>query len=227
MYDVQQVIAKYGERVSYQKVYGHPRQYRLYDAYINNISSAEWVMPIDDDEYLDISDFGSVYEAIRYYENKLPHLMVLGIRWKHLFPRHFHSERSGKVLDYCTEENPELAKTFMYLGDTTVKCIVKRYGNVHYEETWENPAGGHVPKHTCFLGAAMCDGRAVMGCGIPDCPDHLEDEKIRLIHCRYKGYSDWMKKYGNNENEKNCRTVCDSYQRNKVFKFNELLPTLD
>ena len=73
----------------------------------------------------------------------------------------------------------------------------------------------------------MCDGRAVMGCGIPDCPDHLEDEKIRLIHCRYKGYSDWMKKYGNNENEKNCRTVCDSYQRNKVFKFNELLPTLD
>lgn len=74
----------------------------------------------------------------------------------------------------------------------------------------------------CFIGAAMCDGSAVLGCGIPDCPEQLEDEKIRLIHC----YSDWMKKYGNADKEKNCRTVCDSFQRNKNFKFNELLPRL-
>lgn len=217
----------YGDKISYQKVYGHPRQYRLYDAYINNISDAEWVMPIDDDEYLDIGDFDSVYDAIKYYDNKLPHMMVLGVRWKHLFPKKFHSERKEGVLDYCTEENPELAKSFMHLGDTTIKCIVKRYGNIHYEETWENPAGGHVPKHTSFYGAVMCDGRAVLGCGIPDCPDNLEDERIRLIHCRYKGYSDWMSKYHNDDPAKKFLTVSDVNVHERKYKFDELLPTLD
>ena len=226
-YDVKAVCDMYGERVSYQKVYGQARQYRLYNAYINDLSSAEWVMPIDDDEYLDIGDFNSVYDAIQYYNNKLPHMMILGVRWKHLFPKKFHTEREGKVLDYCTEENPTLAKSFMHLGDTTVKCIVKRYGNVHYEETWETPGSGHVPKHSCFFGAVMCDGRAAFKCGIPNCPDHLEDERIRLLHCRYKGYSEWMAKYCNADKEKNCRTVCDSYQRDKKFMFNELLPGLD
>lgn len=226
-YDVKSVCDLYGSRVSYQKIYGHPRQYKLYDAYINTMSAAEWVMPIDDDEYLDIGDFGSIYEAIEYYRNKLPHLMILGVRWKHMFPKKFHTERTSKVLDYCTEPNPELAKSFILLGDTTIKCLVRRYGNVHYEETWENPAGGHVPKHTCFFGAAMCDGRGVTGCGIPDCPDVLDDERIRLLHCRYKGYSDWMNKYGNADNEKNCRTVCDSSVRDKRFVFNKLLETLE
>ena len=214
----------YGDKISYQKVYGHPRQYRLYDAYINNISDAEWVMPIDDDEYLDIGYFDSVYDAIKYYDNKLPHMMVLGVRWKHLFPKKFHSERSEAVLAYCTEEYPELAKSFMHLGDTTIKCLVKRYGSVHYEETWENPAGGHVPKHTCFYGAVMCDGRAVLGCGIPNCPDSLEDEKIRLIHCRYKGYSDWMSKY---HGETQFTTVSDSTEKARKFQFDDLLPNLE
>lgn len=208
------------DKVSYQKVYGHPRQYRLYDAYINGMSAAEWVMPIDDDEYLDIGDFDTVYDAICYYRNKFPHMMMLGVRWKHLFPKKFHTERTGNVLEYCTEENPELATRFMHLGDRGIKTIVNRYGEVHYEETWENPAGGHVPKHTCFLGAVMCDGTAVLGCGIPE-GKTLEDERIRLLHCRYKGYSDWMKKSGE------CRTVCDSYPREKPFEFNKILEQLD
>lgn len=208
------------DKVSYQKVYGHPRQYRLYDAYINGMSSAEWVMPIDDDEYLDIGDFGTVYDAICYYRNKFPHMMMLGVRWKHLFPKKFHTERTGNVLEYCTEENPELATKFMPLGDRGIKTIVNRYGEVHYEETWENPAGGHVPKHSCFLGAVMCDGSAVLGCGIQE-GQVLEDERIRLFHCRYRGYSEWTKKSGE------CRTVCDSYPREKNFEFSRMLENLD
>ena len=210
----------YGDRVSYQKVYGQARQYRLYDAYINGMSSAEWVMPIDDDEYLDIGDFDSVHDAIMYYKRKFPHMMMLGVRWKHLFPKKFHSEREGNVLDYCTEENPELAKSFMHLGDAAIKTIVRRYGNVHYEETWENPSGGHVPKHSCFVGAITSDGNAVTGCGIPDCPDRLVDERIRLIHCRYKGPSDYAEKMST------AMTVSDSVQKKKKWQFDEILPTL-
>ena len=209
----------FGDRVSYQQVHGHPRQYRLYDAYVNGMSEAEWVMPINDDEYLDIGDFKSIGEALDYYREKLPHVMVLGIRWKHLFPESFRKEREGSVLEYCKAENPELAKKFMPLGDRGIKCIVRRYGEVHFEETWENPAGGHVPKHSCFYGAVMCDGSAVLGCGMAE-GKTLEDERIRLLHCRYKGPEDWSKKKG-------CRTVCDWGTREKRFEFDHLIDELN
>ena len=103
---LKEVCDSYGYRVSYERVYGHPRQYKLYDSYVNVHSSARWVMPIDDDEFLWLDGFDSVRDAIGYYKNKLPHMMMLGVRWKHLFPEKFHSERTGKVLDYCTVENP-------------------------------------------------------------------------------------------------------------------------
>jgi hypothetical protein len=127
------------------------------------------------------------------------------------------------VLDYCTKENPELAKKFMWLGDGTVKTIVRRYGKIHYEETWENPAGGHVPRNSVFLGAVMCDGRNVQGCGIPDCPERLDDERIRLLHCRYKGPADWKRKYGG----KDAVTVSDAVPRKKMPNIYDLLDRLD
>ena len=221
-YDVRKVCAEYGNRVTYELIEGQAYQYRLYDSYIESRSNAEWIMPIDDDEFLDIGDFDSVYDAIVYYRNKFPHMDMLAVRWKHLFPKKFKEERTGTVLDYCTEENPELAKKFMHLGDSTVKTIVRRYGKIHYEETWENPAGGHVPKNSVFLGALTCDGRNVQGCGIPDCPDSLEDERIRLLHCRYKGPADWKRKYSGTP----AVTVSDSTPRRKRFPFMEILPDL-
>ena len=217
-YDVRRICYEYGNRVSYELVEGVPRQYRLYDSYIKYHSSAEWIMPIDDDEYLDVGEFASVYDAIRYYEHKFPHMDMLAVRWKHLFPKNFKEERTGKVLDYCTEENPELAKKFMRLGDGTVKTIVRRYGNIHYEETWENPAGGHVPKNSCFFGALTCDGRTVTGCGIERCPHTLEDERIRLLHCRYKGPSDW-----NRFRDKGACTVSDFTPRRRIFDIDEII----
>jgi hypothetical protein len=222
-YDVKSICDRYRDRVSYERIEGHARQYRLYDGYINDRSSAEWVMPIDDDEYLDIGDFPTVNDAIMYYFHKFPHLDMLGVRWKHMFPEHFNTERTGKVLEYCTTENPELAKTFMHLGDGTIKTIVRRCGLIHYEETWENPAGGHVPKHSCFYGALMCDGSTVTGCGIANCPEELEDERIRLLHCRYKGKSDWNKKYVENT----AVTVSDATERSKKFRFSNILPKLE
>lgn len=217
--NLKEVCDSYGPRVSYERVYGYPRQYRLYDSYVNCHSTARWIMPIDDDEFLWLDGFENVGEAIEYYKRKLPHMMMLGVRWKHLFPERFHSERTGKVLDYCTVENPKLAQTFMHLGDRGIKTIVERYGDVHYEETWENPAGGHVPKHTCFYGAVMCDGSACLGCGVPE-GTVLADERIRLLHCRYKGYSDWKAKSADN------RTVCDSSPSPVRFMFDSLLENL-
>lgn len=216
-YDVEGVCRGYGKRVTYERVKGYARQYRLYDTYINYRSSAEWVMPIDDDEYLDIGNFGNVYEAVSYYYRKFPHLDVLAVRWKNLFPESFGTERNGKVLDYCTREDPELAKKFMWLGDGTVKCLVRRCGPVHYEETWENPAGGHVPKHSCFHGALLPDGTNVSGCGYLDGP--IQDERMRLLHCRYTGKSDWGQKYGSGNNT----TVSDAVPHEKRHDLDKIL----
>ena len=225
-FDVISVASKYGNRVTVELVAGHPRQYKLYDEYIERRSEAEWVMPIDDDEFLDIGDFASVADAVEYYHTKLDTSMI-AVRWKHLFPDKFHTERQGEVLEYCTVSDHRMACNFSRLGDRGVKTIVRRFGKIHYQETWENPAGGHVPQHGMCRYAKTTDGRPVRGCGALDYRAALDDERIRLLHCRYKGYSDWMNKYGNADNEKNCRTVCDSSVRDKKFKFNELLPSLD
>lgn len=220
-YDVKSLCEHYGDKVSYELVKGQARQYQLYDHYVNKESTAEWIMPIDDDEFLDIGNFASISDAIQYYKKKLPFSHKLAIRWKHLFPKKFHSERTGKVLDYCTESNPELAKSFIQLGDGAVKTIVHRYGNIHYEETWENPAGGHVPTNGYSYGATLCNGQNVFGCGIPNCPEELPDERIRLLHCRYKGYSEYTRKM------KEVVTVSDATPRKKHFKFDDILETLD
>jgi hypothetical protein len=177
-------------------------------------------MPLDDDEYLDIVDFESIYDGVMYYRNKFPHMDMFAIRWKHLFPKSFKTERTGKVLDYCTEENTELAKKFMWLGDGTVKTVVRRYGKIHYEETWENPCGGHVPKNSVFLGSLLPDGRNIQGVGIPNCPYKLYDERMRILHCRYKGPTDYADKMATE-----C-TVSDSVQRKKKWKFDEILSDL-
>ena len=220
-YDVKSICAEYGDRVTYELIEGQAYQYRLYDSYIECRSNAEWIMPLDDDEYLDIGDFDSIYDGIMYYRNKFPHMDMLAIRWKHLFPKKFKEERTGKVLDYCTEENPELAKKFMWLGDGTVKTVVRRYGKIHYEETWENPCGGHVPKNSVFMGALLCDGRNIQGVGIPNCPYALDDERMRIIHCRYKGPSDYADKMST------AMTVSDSVARKKQWQFDSILPRLD
>lgn len=193
-YDVKSICEEFGNRVTYELIEGHPRQYKLYDCYVNWRSNAKWIMPIDDDEYLDIGDFERVIDAIGYYERKFDHLGMLAVRWKHLFPKDFIRERDCPVMEYCTEENPKLATKFMRLGDRTVKCIVKRYGEIHYEETWENGAGGHVPLHSCYYGAMLPDGRTVTGCGV-DKDTAIDDERIRLLHFRYSGEADWKRRH--------------------------------
>ena len=220
-YDVRSICDEYGSHVTYELVEGQAYQYRLYDSYLESRSNAEWVIPLDDDEYLDIGEFKSIYDGVMYYRNKFPHMDMLAIRWKHLFPKKFHSERTGKVLEYCTEENPDLAKKFMWVGDGTIKTIVRRYGKIHYEETWENPCGGHVPKNSVFYGALLPDGRNILGVGVRDCPYKLDDERMRIIHCRYKGYSEYMAKM------KEEVTVSDSVPRKKKWQFDEILPTLE
>lgn len=218
--DIPEIIRKY-DNITYEHVSGHARQYVLYDTYVNEKSSADWIMPIDDDEYLDFrGNFSSVHEMIRYYDEKIYNLHMLAIRWKHLFPHNLHENREGRpILEYCNEEDPALAELFT-LGDVGIKCMVKRDGMVHYQETWECPSRGHVPNHTKQIGAVLCDGERILG--NHSFKTEHDDEKVRLLHCRYKGPAEW--KYKCNE----IGYVCDKEPkaRNRDFRFTRLLGRL-
>ena len=225
-YDTEEICAKFDGRVSFENVIGVPRQYKLYDRYLAIQSEAEWVMPIDDDEFLvfDETLFNNIAEAIDYYDRKLPNMEMLAVRWLHMFPEKFHTERDGQpLMEYCCCRSPELASSFERAGDNAVKCIVHRYGWIHYEETVENPGGGHVPKHSNAKSAVGFDGARITGYCYREEPVDTTDEKIRLVHCRYWGYSEYCRKY----READALRVSDASHRPKRWKFDEMLDTLD
>lgn len=193
-FDLLSECNKYGDRISYEKVV-NPRQYQLYTNFIKGCD-ADYVMPIDDDEYLWVSaKLHNIKTAITYYMEKLGQLDVFGIRWLYRFPKKFHTERIGSVMDYCTQENDYLATRFYGYGDRTIKCLVKKESFVRYMDADESRLRNHIPLSTGIDGALMCDGRItkqqyVFG--------NLEDEQIRLIHCPYKGYSEYLAKQEHN-----------------------------
>ena len=224
-YDAGAVCSKFGSRVSFENVQGIPRQYKLYDRYLAIQSEAEWVMPIDDDEFLTFDEtmFGNIYEAIQYYDEKLPNMEILAVRWLHLFPETFHSERDGQnLIEYCNCRSPEIAAMFEPAGDNCVKSIVHRYGWIHYEETVENPGGGHVPRHSNAKAAVGFDGTRISSYCYRNDPADTSDEKIRLIHCRYWGYSEYCDKYRKNASLR----VSDASHRAKQWKFDRILDRL-
>jgi len=189
-FDLEKSSAEYGDMISYERV-SRPKQYQLYNRYIPECSS-DYVMPIDDDEYLWVSpELGNIKTAIKYYSEKLNHMNVLGIRWLYRFPKVFHSERNCGVLEYCTEENDYLASRFVGPGNAVIKCLLRKNAFVRYMDADESRERNHIPVTAGMDGAIMCDGSWTIKQYVPG---KIEDEQIRLIHCPYKGYSEYMEK---------------------------------
>ena len=228
-YSCEQICKEYGDKVSYEYVEGYARHYKLYDDYINSDKcKAEWVLAIDDDEYFELNKdiCNNISECIDWYKNKFPNDEMFAIRWKHLFPKKFHTEPTGNILEYCTEENSKLAELFQPMGDRGVKTIVHRKGNIHYEEAEENPSGGHVPSHSLANGARLYNGELVNRCSCRKIPEE-ESEPARIIHCRFKGYTWYKNKYMNPESKNYCYGNCSAKPYIKRYKFNDILETLD
>ena len=227
-YPCEEICKKYKDNVSYELIKGSPRHYKIFNNYINSEHcKSEWVIPIDDDEYLELNTniCGSVNELIDYYINKFPNLEMFAIRWKHLFPKKFHTERTGKVLDYCTEENPQLAKSFQKMGDRGIKTFVHRFGKIYYEETQENPHGGHVPKHSISNWARLFNGELINTCS---CKSQIIDleEPARLLHCRFKGYTWYINKNKDILNNKISLDNDKDLPYTHYYNFNNILETL-
>lgn len=184
-FDLETACKKYGNSVPYEKAEGHVCQYTLYEKYINGCD-AEYVMPIDDDEYLSLGSFKSIGELMEHFGKP----DCFGIRWKYMFPRRFDTVRDVPVLEYCTENETTAARFFF--GDHTIKCIVKCSEFVRYMDSGESMRRNHIPVTKTDAGALLWDGRRTTSQTVRD----LKDEPVRLLHCPYKGYDEFLNTRG-------------------------------
>lgn len=192
-FDLESACKKYGNSVSYEKVEGHVCQYTLYEKYIKECD-AEYVMPIDDDEYLSLGPFKVIGELMEHFGKP----DCFGFRWKYMFPKQFNMVRNVPVLKYCTE-NDKVAARFFY-GDHIIKCIVKCSEFVRYMDSNESIRRNHIPVTKQDAGALLWDGRRTISQNVRD----TKDEPVRLLHCPYKGYDEFLNTRG-----------CDRYSVSK------------
>lgn len=184
-FDLEAACKKYGDTVSYEKVEGHVCQYVLYEKYIKGCD-AEYVMPIDDDEYLSLGPFKSIGELMEHFGKP----DCFGFRWKYMFPKDFNRVRNVPVLKYCTEQNKDAAKFFF--GDSTIKCIVKCSEFVRYMDSGESIRRNHIPVTKTDAGALLWNGRRTTSQIVLD----MKDEPVQLLHCPYKGYDEFLNTRG-------------------------------
>jgi hypothetical protein len=228
-FNCKEICNSYGGYVSYEFIEGNARHYKIFNDYVNSDRcKSEWIIPIDDDEYLTINPTvgTTVNDLINWFKNKFPNEHMYAIRWKHLFPKKFHSDPSGTILEYCTEENPTLASTFQRMGDRGIKTLVHRYGVIYYEETEENPCGGHVPKHNMSNGARLFNGEIITTCSCSHIPTD-DNEPARLLHCRFKGYSSYKQKNQDIKDNNLCLDNTSGLIYTRNYKFDDILETLD
>lgn len=213
--------------IEVEDIYGTPRQYSIYDSWINHHSKADWVMPLDDDEYVIMdSRFKNIEDVINYYKNKFSDMEMFCLKWHHKFPNVFHAERNGEsVLSYCQKENYTLASLFP-CGDRGVKTIVHRANasKIHYEETVENPNGGHLPKFFSLDNklkyGRLCNGEVMTG-NLVKTKGKIEDELAYLAHYRFTGYSEYFCKIKERE-----FSISNSKPLKRNIRFNNILELL-
>jgi hypothetical protein len=214
-FDLHNETLKYGENASYEFIDGIPVQSEVYNKYINLISHADYIMPIDDDEYVELTGFASITDAVEYYREKY-NPNVLAVRWKTLFPHDLSAVRVGNVLDYCSETNLRWANLFGLSLDNTCKCIVRRDCLPKYvnREDPHGKSGTHIPCVNGQISAITQDGRTIFNQLLNG---HVADEHIRLLHCRYKGPTEYKEKC------KTWMTISGYNNKPRHYRFNKLI----
>lgn len=188
--DIKSVCDAYGEKVSYELVKGWAKQYDLYNRYINNESSAWWVLPIDDDEFLWMKNFDNVNEMILHYQDKWKDMNKLSIRWLNMFPEEPLAERNNRsLMDFCTNSNETWAN-FFDGGNKPVKTFVRTTNRIIYSE---KTAETHNPINDNKM-SYLCNGQRLKWNWYKG-PSN--DNDLKLLHFQYKSAKEWLWKCKN------------------------------
>ena len=190
--DVQEIIKKYKDRVSYRFLSGWPNQHKLYSDYIKE-SESQWLIPVDDDEFLYIGDKfnGSVKEFIQtmystYNKNKYYSL------WVCMVSKEPMEKREGLFIntqDHYSYEAFYNLRRYWGIDNRLGKCFV----NTDYSYVYGNHSiAGHIPE--CLDGdntTVLVNGNTTNGDWvIKDNEDINKDCFIAHYHTKSK--EDWI-----------------------------------
>ena len=157
--DIASVCKSYGSRVTYERICGFPKQYELYNRYINNSSPAWWVLPIDDDEYLYISEVynHSINDFLVAMYRTNPGWNKICVGWRNLFPLHYTKDRidAHRVLNAIGWSNE--ASALWQAGNRPVKTMVK----MTHKYEWSDRLGHHT--HDPLIDGVPIDGYTLDG----------------------------------------------------------------
>lgn len=192
--NIKTICNKYSDKVQYERVIGWPNQYSLYNTYINDHSSAEWVLPIDDDEFLWISDkFSDINKALSFYKNQWPDMLKFSIGWRNLFPVKYQDVRSKPIIENATAWS-DIASSFWQSGNKPVKTAVL---TTDAKYLWISTPGFHNAHNPLVIDDFTIKSYTSAGERITE-STQLENTKnaadLILYHYQYKSNNEWLRK---------------------------------
>ncbi len=191
--DIKTVCDSYCERVSYELVKGWPNQYALYNRYINDESKAWWVLPIDDDEFLYVSD---------KYDNNITDCLLevntihkdwnkIAVGWRNMFPTKYTENRLDDHIILNATGWSDKASEIWQVGNRPVKSFVLTTCKYEWSDrighSTHDPLvnGKYLPGHTI-------DGKQVKN-SWQDTPTNSEADMI-LYHYQFRCNEEWKYK---------------------------------
>ena len=221
--DIKSVCDFYGDRVSYELVKGWPNQYSLYNRYINNASQAWWVLPIDDDEFLYISD---------KYKNNVNEMILstieihkdwnkICIGWKNLFPKEYIEERTNEHLILNATGWSDQASEIWQAGNHPVKTFIKT--TQKYE--WSDRLGHST--HDPIINGKYAPGKTLYGIEVKNSwqvkptPNNAD---VILYHYQFRNNKEWIYKCAKRKSaatKANWKNRPELYKKLYNFKIDE------
>ena len=194
--DIKTECQKYGERVTYELVKGWPNQYALYNRYINNESPAWWVLPIDDDEFLYVSDIyrHNINLALFRLQEKYPDMVKLSMSWKNMFPLEDTKARSKSLIENAMGWSNSISESLFQYWRQDNRWI-KTCVNTMCHWDWGKPYnGGHNPS----IKNNKVPSHLPNGIIVNDCADFVLPPRTNLdlfvAHYQFKSDDEWRLK---------------------------------
>lgn len=194
-------ICKENKRINYIKKPGNITHYDLLNEYVNN-SDCEWVMPIDDDEFIYVSDKydNNINTYLTDFKNNHNDNKII-IGWLNLFPITYKETRIENCIQNAICYNQKLWEnltgfdTNRQTSDLYVKCIVNRCKEWNYlkyckctKSLRHNPQSKD--KEIGFVVNNCSMDKNLNKMQIPT----NESNDIIVIHYQYKSNSEWLYK---------------------------------
>jgi hypothetical protein len=200
-------------------VKGWPNQYALYNRYINNESPAWWVLPIDDDEFLYVSDIyrHNINLALFRLQEKYPDMVKLSMSWKNMFPLEYTKTREKSLIENATGWSDKASEA-LYSQWRQDNRWVKTAVNTMHQWYWGVPHnGGHNPTENgtnSRISSYMCDGTI-----IKDCADNILPPRSNLdmfvAHYQFKSDDEWRMKC---TKRKSAANLAFNKQKPEIYK---------